>query len=291
MSLTPEILATLERFQRIEITEYQIYSKLAERVADEENRKILLQIAEDERRHARDWQQYTKKDIHPNRWQVWWYYLISRVFGFTFGIKLMERGEEKAQANYAEIKEAVPEVEAWIQEENKHEEALLAMLDEERLRYAGSVVLGLNDALVELTGALAGLTLALQNTKLIALSGLITGIAAAMSMAASEYLSIRSEKDKEKHPIKAAVYTGLAYIFTVTLLILPYLLFENFYLDLALALAAAVMIIAGFNYYISVAQDEPFRERFIEMAGLSFGVAAISFGVGYFIRQWLGIEI
>jgi VIT1/CCC1 family predicted Fe2+/Mn2+ transporter len=164
------------------------------------------------------------------------------------------------------------------------------MLDEERLRYAGSVVLGLNDALVELTGALAGLTLALQNGKLIALSGLITGIAASLSMAASEYLSTRSE-DTQKHPVRAAVYTGIAYILTVTLLILPYLLIQNYYLDLAIALTTAVLIIAVFNYYISVAKDEPFRKRFAEMAGLSLGVAAFSFGIGYLIRMWLGVEI
>src|SRR5574341_282925 len=106
-----------------------------------------------------------------------------------------------------------------MREEDMHEQKLLAMLDEEHLHYVGSVVLGLNDALVELTGALAGLTLALQNTELIALTGLITGIAASLSMAASEYLSTRSE-ETEKHPFRAAVYTGIAYIITVTLLIL-----------------------------------------------------------------------
>jgi VIT1/CCC1 family predicted Fe2+/Mn2+ transporter len=164
------------------------------------------------------------------------------------------------------------------------------MLDEERLRYAGSVVLGLNDALVELTGALAGLTLALQNVKLIALSGLITGIAASMSMAASEYLSTRSE-NTQKQPVRAAVYTGIAYILTVTLLVLPYLLFSNYILDLVIALTLAVLIIAVFNYYISVAKDEPFRKRFIEMTGLSLGVAALSFILGYLIRRLLGIDI
>ena len=164
------------------------------------------------------------------------------------------------------------------------------MLDEERLRYAGSIVLGLNDALVELTGALAGLTLALQNEKLIALSGLITGIAASMAMAASEYLSTRSEKT-DRHPVRAAVYTGSAYFITVIFLVLPYLLFSNYYLDLAIALTTAVIIIAVFNYYISVAKDESFRERFIEMAVLSLSVAAISFVVGFFIRKWLGVEV
>lgn len=145
-------------------------------------------------------------------------------------------------------------------------------------------------ALVELTGTLAGLTLALQNTRLIALTGLITGIAAALSMAASEYLSTRSEQT-EKKPLKASIYTGLAYIFTVAVLISPYLILENYILCLTFSLLAAILIIALFNYYISVAKDEPFRRRFLEMAALSFGVAAISFIIGYFIRSALGVEV
>lgn len=62
-----------------------------------------------------------------------------------------------------------------------------------RLSYMSSVVLGLNDALVEFTGALAGFTLALNEPRLVALTGSITGVAAALSMAASEYLSTKSD--------------------------------------------------------------------------------------------------
>jgi len=280
----------LETFQRIEITEYHIYKQLAKSIKDPENRLILEKIAEDELRHSEDWKKYTQREIKPNRWDIFKYTLISRLFGFTFGIKLMERGEEKAQANYTQMRGKIPEIDNWIREEEIHEQKLLAMLDEERLRYAGSVVLGLNDALVELTGALAGLTLALQNVKLIALSGLITGIAASLSMAASEYLATRSE-DTDKHPVRAAIYTGIAYIITVTLLVLPYLLIDNYIIDLIITLGIGVMIIAVFNYYISVAKDEPFRKSFLEMAGLSLGVATFSFIIGYFIRQWLGVEI
>ncbi|RME87316.1 MAG: rubrerythrin family protein [Anaerolineae bacterium] len=280
----------LQTFQRIEITEHHIYKRLAKSIKEPENQEVLERIAEDELRHYHDWKRYTQVDVQPDRWAIWKYYLVSRVFGFTFGIKLMERGEEKAQSNYAQLRGTIPEIDAWIREENAHEEALLAMLDEERLRYAGSVVLGLNDALVELTGALAGLTLALQNTRLIALTGLITGIAASLSMAASEYLSTRSEKT-EKHPVRAAIYTGIAYILTVASLILPYLLFPNYLLDLGLALVIGVGIIAMFNYYISVARDEPFRPRFWEMTILSLSVAAFSFGIGYLIRMWLGVEV
>jgi vacuolar iron transporter family protein len=290
MKLTEDIQRQLLTFQRLEITEHHIYDRLAKTMKVSENRAILEKIAVDEMRHYEDLKKYTGREIGPNRLEVWFYYTVSRLLGITFGIRLMEMGEEKIQANYVLLKGIVPEIERWIEDESAHEHSLIAMLDEERLQYAGSIVLGLNDALVELTGALAGLTLALQNTKLIALSGLITGIAAAMSMAASEYLATRSENTGKK-PARAAIYTGLAYIMTVALLILPYLLFENYYFDLAWALVTAFIIIAAFNYYISVAKGEPFRARFLEMAGLSFGVALFSFIIGYFIRIWLGIDI
>ena len=290
MQLSERVRRQVLTFQQTEITEHHIYKRLAKKVNSPENAKIIEQIAEDELRHYNGWKKYTNQDIQPRWFYVWFYYLISIAFGFTFGIKLMERGEENAQKNYEGISNAIPEAQKFQHEEDIHEEQLINMLDEERLRYAGSIVLGLNDALVELTGALAGLTLALQNVKLIALSGLITGIAASMSMAASEYLSTRSE-ETTKHPVRAAIYTGIAYIITVALLVLPYLLFENYILDLAITLTTAVIIIAVFNYYISVAKGESFRERFTEMALLSLSVATFSFIIGYFIRKWLGIEV
>ena len=112
-------------------------------------------------------------------------------------------------------------------EEEVHEQKLIGLINEERLEYMGSVVLGLNDALVEFTGALAGFTLALSDSRLIALTGSITGIAAALSMASSEYLSTKSEGGETKHPIKAAIYTGIAYIITVVALVAPFILIEN----------------------------------------------------------------
>jgi VIT1/CCC1 family predicted Fe2+/Mn2+ transporter len=290
MQISESVRQQVLSFQQTEITEHHIYKRLAKRVKSPENAKVIEQIAEDELHHYNGWKKYTNQDVPPRWFFVWFYYLISVVFGFTFGIKLMESGEQSAQKNYAGISKAIPEAAKFQHEEDVHEEQLINMLDEERLRYAGSIVLGLNDALVELTGALAGLTLALQDVKLIALSGLITGIAASMSMAASEYLSTRSE-ETSKQPVRAAIYTGIAYIITVALLVLPYLLFENYILDLIMTLSIAVIIIAVFNYYISVAKDESFRARFTEMAALSLSVAGFSFIIGYFIRQWLGVEV
>ncbi|MCU0856974.1 MAG: VIT1/CCC1 transporter family protein [Pontiellaceae bacterium] len=277
-------------FQRNEITEHQIYRKLAEMTKDAANREVLLRIADDELRHYGQWKTATGQDVAPNRLKVWKYVCIARIFGLTFGIKLMEAGEKAAQNKYGAYETPFEPAGQMAEDENSHEQALIGMLDEERLRYTGSIVLGLNDALVELTGALAGFTLALQNTRLIALTGAITGIAAAFSMAASEYLSTKAE-DTEKHAGKASVYTGIAYILTVLTLISPYLVFKNYFVCLAVTLTLGVLIIASFNYYIAVAKDLPFRRRFLEMTVLSLGVAAVSFLIGFLLRKFTGIEI
>jgi len=290
MGISKEIREKLLVYQKNEITEHHIYNRLARTIKAPENRRILEEIADDELRHYRDWRAYTQQDVKPDRLKIWKYCLISRVLGFTFGIKLMERGEESAQDNYAQLEGVIQEAEAIARDENEHENALIELLDEEHLRYTGSIVLGLNDALVELTGALAGLTLALQDTKLIALTGSITGIAAALSMAASEYLSTKSE-ESAKNPVRASIYTGVAYIVTVLILILPYLVLENFYVCLGCTLVAAVLIIGFFNYYVSVAKDVPFKRRFLEMSGLSLGVAALSFFIGFLVRSFLGVDI
>ena len=153
------------------------------------------------------------------------------------------------------------------------------------------MVLGMNDALVELTGSLAGFTFAMQNTKLIALAGLIIGISATFSMASSEFLSARSEGRTDA--LKSCAYTGVAYLITVILLILPFLLLGNaqYLIALAIMMAIVVGIIAVFTYYISVAQDGKFKSRFLEMTLISVGVAVLSFVVGALAKHFLGVEV
>jgi len=74
-------------------------------------------------------------------------------------------------------------------------------------------------------------------------------------------------------------------------LILPYLLTGNFFSALILTLVAAVLIIMVFNFYLAVAKDLSFRQRFLEMTAISLGVAALSFFIGYLIRTFMGIEV
>jgi len=276
-------------FQEDEITSSIVYAKLAHIVKDSENKKTLLQIAAEEKAHYEILKRHTGKEVAPNRWRIFKYYWLARILGLTFAIKLMEKEERDAQEVYARYPE-YPELEKLGRDEEVHEQKLIGLINEEKLEYMGSVVLGLNDAMLEFTGALAGFTLALSNAHLIALTGSITGIAAALSMASSEYLSTKSEDGDSKHPVKAAVYTGIAYIITVVALVAPFIFIENVLIALGLMLVMALTIIALFNYYYAVARGESFKKRFLEMAILSFTVAGISFLIGYALKTLTGID-
>lgn len=290
LKLSKEQINKIKSFQKNEITEYYIYSRLSRNIKSEKNAETLQKIGDDEMRHYMFWKNYSGVDVKPNKWKIFKFYWIAKVLGITFGIKLMEKGEEGAQVEYKKMCEFIPEAKQIVEDEDAHEKELIGMLEEKKLEYVGSIVLGLNDALVELTGTLAGLTFALQNTKLIAIAGLITGIAASFSMAASEYLSTKTE-DENANALASSIYTGIAYIFTVLILILPYLIFSNYFVCLGMTMTFAVLVILFFNYYISVAKDLNFKKRFWEMFIISMGVAALTFGIGYLIRIFIGIDI
>ncbi|MBN2797491.1 MAG: VIT1/CCC1 transporter family protein [Clostridia bacterium] len=275
--------------QQDEINAHHMYLKIAELIKDEHNKNIVKEVAKDELSHYERIKVVTGEEVKPQKIKIFMRVLITKMMGLTFSIKLFEKGEGKGIESYGEINEKLDFVDEIIEDEERHEQELIGMINEERLNYIGSVVLGLNDALVELTGALAGYTFAFQNTKLIALTGLITGISASFSMAASEYLSTRQEGGDDA--FKSSIYTGVAYILTVIFLVLPYLIIPNPFVSLACTLSVAVLIIFLFNYYISVAKDLNFKRRFIEMAVISLGVAGISFLIGVLVKTVIGIDV
>lgn len=283
-----ELIRQLLTFQKDEITSEVIYRRLSDVEKDNENKDVLLNIAADERRHYLALREYTGVDIGPSSLQVFFYVWLARLLGLTFATRQLERNEKDVSEVYLRYSN-LENFADMARDEEKHEQQLIGLINEERLNYMGSVVLGLNDALVEFTGALAGFTLALNDTKLIALTGSITGVAAALSMASSEYLSTKSDKDPSKHPSRAALYTGIAYIITVVALVMPFVLLTNTLMALGLMLFMALLIIAFFNYYYAVARNESFKRRFTEMAILSFSVAALSFLIGYLLKIVAGV--
>ncbi|MEM3712416.1 MAG: VIT1/CCC1 transporter family protein [Thermoproteota archaeon] len=275
--------------QRNEFTEHLFYKALSKKAKDK-NSELLKKISEDELRHYNEWKKYTGIDTAPKRIMLLKYLLFSKIFGFTFAIKLMEKGEEKAEKAYSQLSKAFPEAEEIMRDEEAHEDILISMIEEERIRYIGSMVLGINDALVELSGALAGLSLTLQNNRIVGVAGLVTGIAASLSMSASEYLSQKAEKIGIS-PSKAALYTGIAYILTVILLTIPYLTLADYPIALVIMLISVIIIISILTFFISTVRDIPFKRMLLEMLLISLGVATVSFAIGWLMRIVFNIEV
>jgi VIT1/CCC1 family predicted Fe2+/Mn2+ transporter len=288
VSIDDKTRNSISSAQRNEITEHYVYKNLSKSMKDDHNKEILEQLSHDELSHYHILTEYVHEEVKPNKLKILWYILISKVFGITFGLKVMERGEREAYGLYENVSKIVPILEKLASDEHEHEEKLIHMIHEDRLRYVGSVVRGLNDALVELTGTLAGFTLAIQNTRIVAVLGFITGVAASLSMAASEYLATKSE-DSPLDPLKAAFYTGATYGVTLLFLVFPYLIFRNIYLPLAVTLFNGIITISIFNYYISIVREISFKKRFVEMVLISLGIAGIAFALGYITRMFIAL--
>lgn len=291
--LREEDLKKLIEFQRFEKTEHIFYKLLSKRVKGE-NRGVLEKISFEEFKHYNIIKKYTNQELKEKKFFIFINLLFSYILGITFSIKFMENGEKRAQKNYENLIKNLPEEDKEVflrilNEENSHENDLTNLIDEEKVNFIGSMVLGINDALIELTGALAGFTFTLRNTNLIFIVGFITGFAAALSMASSEYMSKKAEKDE--NAIKAALYTGFTYLITVIILIYPYLIFKNYILSFSITLIMALTIVYITSLFIAVVKEVPFRKRFFEMFLLSFGVAMISYLIGYFLRIIFNVEV
>lgn len=293
ISISKENLKKLIDFQRFEKTEHQFYKILSKRVKGQ-NRGVLEKISLDELKHYNILKDFTKLEIKENKLILLKNIVLTNFFGLIFGIKLMENGEVRAQKNYENLinnldgneKEIFKDV---LLDENKHENDLLTLIDEEKVNFIGSIVLGINDALIELTGALAGLTFTLKNSPLIFIVGLITGFAASLSMASSEYLSKKAEKSD--NPFKASIYTGITYILTVIFLVYPYLIFKNYLIAFIITLLMALIVIFITSFFVSTVKDFPFKNRFLEMIFLSLGIVFVSFIFGYILRAIFKVEV
>jgi VIT1/CCC1 family predicted Fe2+/Mn2+ transporter len=278
----------LER-QREEATGAMIYAQLAGIVHGPKNQEILKKISQVERSHYDFWKGITERETPASRVKVFLLAWLVKLLGLSFGIKLIERLEEANMQALLTMKGRLPGIETILQEEEEFEHDLLGLIEEDRLKYTSDIVLGLSDALIELTGVLSGLTLALGASRSISSVALITGLAASMSMAASQFLSSRDEEGKSS--LKSGLLTGLAYVLAVTLLVLPFLLMKNPLLSLGVSFVLVVLIIASLTFYVSVAKDLPFKPRFFEMCTVCLGVAVLNFGVGRLVKATVGFEV
>jgi VIT1/CCC1 family predicted Fe2+/Mn2+ transporter len=277
--------------QQNEINDYAVYSALAISQKDEKNKELFQKIAKEEKCHYEFWLKITNTELKAQKVIVFWYIFLVKILGTSFALKSLEKREAGAEEFYKELFDIYPESKKIYKQEEEHEYQLINMLNDTKLIYAGAIVLGMNDALVELTGTLSGIAFAFEKTLIVGSTGLIMGIAASLSMAGSAYLEAKENPSDTIKPFVYSLYTGISYILTTILLVSPFFIFNSMVSALVIMFIFTLLAILSYNFYISVAKDLNFTTRVLQMSAITFGVAIISFLIGYIVKTYFGIEI
>ncbi|WIM67078.1 VIT1/CCC1 transporter family protein [Corynebacterium breve] len=178
-----------------ERAEAAVYRELA-RKRDGEEREILLGIAEAESRHENYWREKLgdqvgmpqSPDLHT-RFMAF----MARHFGSVFALALMQSAEQRTP--YLADEDAPDQIAA---DEAMHAEVVRALAQKGRERMSGSfraAVFGANDGLVSNVALVLGVMGSGVSTNIILLTGISGLLAGALSMAAGEYVSVKSQNE------------------------------------------------------------------------------------------------
>ncbi|MCL2439332.1 MAG: VIT1/CCC1 transporter family protein [Alphaproteobacteria bacterium] len=162
-------------------------------------------------------------------------------------------------------------------------------IPEDKIKYIGAMVLGFHDAIVELAGVIVGLAFVFSDNATVALAGIVAGVSSSISMGASNYLAQKA--DGSPYAIKSGIYTGMAYLLTVVLLIVPFIVLDDRGPALGVMAAIAVVIIFAFNHAVSCAKPHKFLKNSFEMICICIIVSVISFGIGQAAKMFLGLNL
>lgn len=294
-------------FLKNEIKDYSVYNALLEKEKDKKMRSILSSLAKTENKHADIWSKIAKRDraeVHISTFYLLLYTLIRRIFGLTFTVRLLELNEINGAKAYAELLSRTKEKSLYLQlksilaEEREHEELLKNMLEEKeaQLRYIRSIVFGLNDGLVEILAAVAGIAVVATSNFIVVAVGLIAGLSGTLSMAGGAYLSAKSEGlvSKEKiltSPSKEAYYTGIYYFLGALVGIAPFGLGFGGVEGIALSIIFVSVALSFVSFIIAVISGVSIKRRIIEMLAISLGAAAATILFGFFLKEYLHIVI
>ncbi|MDV3278088.1 MAG: VIT1/CCC1 family protein [Nitrososphaerales archaeon] len=279
-----------------EFADFTLYDRLAKRVANNSSfAEVLRELSATEKRHYEFWKKYIPEEKPKfSRAKLYLVLLFQTIFGLTFAVRYLERHESTVIKQYKSVADIIPaeDKEAFreiIREEEQHEKEFRGRVESSSIRYISFVVLGLADALVEITGIHAG-SLGIYNSTVIAgLAGVIAGGAASLAMASAAFA--QAKQGFQGSARLSAVYTGISYFVTAVILAAPYFLTRVMLNALSASLFFAVVILALATYYSSVISYKPFTRDFVEILLIMFGVTAALYFFGYFIRDLTGITI
>ena len=194
-SPSPAQIKRWRRYLADEESEARIYRYLARR-AEGTDRKILLQVAEAEKRHQQHWRDMLGEhaDVHVRpSMQSQLLQFLAKNFGSVFILAMAQRAESRSP--YAEDPDATEEMAA---DEAIHEEIIRALATSGREKLSGNfraAVFGANDGLVSNLALTMGITASGASSSMVLLSGIAGLLAGALSMAAGEFVSVRSQRE------------------------------------------------------------------------------------------------
>ncbi|MEM0490296.1 MAG: ferritin family protein [Ignisphaera sp.] len=279
---------------RDEYEAYTLYRALTKSRWGKKYRSILEKAAEDELHHYRFWTSVVGKcTTNFTRIKVLLYTIVLYLFGLTVTLKFIESRETDASRIYRELSESRPDLKdslsKIIGDEERHEAEFASSIDEGRVRYLGSITLGISDALIELTGIYTGSLGAFENTISAGLTGFLAGVAASISMGIASYSQAKHEA--HKNPKLSALYTSIAYLIVVILLALPYFVIKSMIFAFMAMVIIAIVVVAYMTFYTTVLHNRNYLREFIETTTMILGVSLLLYILGSILGKLIGIEI
>ena len=275
-----------------EFTDYTLYDRLARTVdGGSPFSDSLKHLSQTEYRHYEFWRKYAP-DEEPklSKRKLYWVLFLRRVLGLTFATRFLDRHETNVVKEYLSFAQMIPEedraaFDAMVDDERDHEKALAQKVESSAIQYISFVVLGLADALVEITGIHAGSLGIYQRTEIAGLAGVIAGAAASLAMASAAFA--QAKQGFKGSARLSATYTGVSYFVTAILLAAPYFFTDSMLVALSGSMAMAVVILALTTYYSTVISTKPFLRDFVEILAILFAVAIALYAFGYLVHVYL----
>ncbi len=293
-TLNPELVRLAAESAQDEYADRSVYMALSRREKNPAFKKALEDIANGEQSHYEFWKTYAPDaKVSAKRLRMYVILIIRITLGLTFTLKFMERHEGKLHERYRRIAESIPPADkarftAMMESEEGQEGVLIGEIQENRVKYMSFIVLGLADAVVEISGIHAGSLGIYGRTELAGLAGIIAGMAASIAMASAAYA--QAKQGFQGSAKWSAIYTGVSYMITAVFLALPYFLTRTMTLALGVSLVIGVILVATMTFYDTVISARPFKRQFGEIAGIILAASLALFVVGTLVGQYLGLR-
>ena len=273
-----------------EFSDYTLYDRLSKTVSpDSPFAKVLEELSNTEHGHYEFWKKYVpNEEPKLGKLKLYWILFLRRFLGLTFATRYLDRHESKVVVEYNALEHLIPDsdkaaYQEMVADEREHEKAFAMKVESSAVRYIAFVVLGLADALVEISGIHAGFLGLFNKTEIAGLAGVMAGGSASLAMASAAFA--QAKQGFKGSARLSAVYTGVSYFVTAIILATPYFLTSNMVYALSASLTLAVVILIITTWYSIVIQQKPFFRDFIEILLILFATVAIVYALGYLVSS------